>query len=49
MLDDADLHSALFAKLQGLVDRERVAQVDMEVGDGEWRLLRGGGLGDWCG
>jgi hypothetical protein len=49
VLDDPDLHSALLAELQGLVDRERVAQVDVEVGDGERRLLRSGGLGDWCG
>jgi hypothetical protein len=42
VLDDADFDSALFAELERLVDRERVAQVDVIVVDGERGLGRSG-------
>ena len=43
VLDDADLDSAVFAELEGLVDCERGAQVDVIVGDREPGLRWRGG------
>lgn len=44
VFDYADVHSAVFAELQGLVDRQRVAEVDVVVGYGESGLGRRGGF-----
>ena len=38
MLDDADLDSALLAEIDGLLDGEMLAEVDVIVRDGEGRL-----------
>ena len=35
MLDDADVHAAFFAELDGTVNSQRIAEVDVIVGDGE--------------
>jgi len=41
VLQDADLDSAVFGELEGLLDGERVAWMDVIVGDWEWGLAGG--------
>jgi hypothetical protein len=43
MLDDADLDSALFAEINGLLDGEVLAEVDVVVRGGKGRLGWGSG------